>query len=260
MSIIGNFRKEDKRAYYNCICDLCSNSFTRRADKGSTEKCNKCIRKEAGEKISKTKLLQNKLKPAVYCCVDGCDRVASYKNDKLCQKHYFRRMRYGTFELTQIRKYRIENPAGYQKLYEPTHPLSNKDGYVYEHRMVYYNSGQSAEKCSICDCKINWKVLHIDHIDKNVKNNDLSNLRPTCRNCNTFRDLTTDILSDNFIECRGLRLTLAQWARRSDVKVAYQTIRHRLIKGETPEEAIFGKRKTHQNTKTKKVILNYYKD
>ena len=194
------------------------------------------------------------------CKIDGCCGVVKYKRDGVCQKHYFRKMRYGTYELTTTKKYRLQNPAGYQKLYEPNHPLSNKDGYVYEHRMVYYNSGKSVDNCAICNRDINWKTLHIDHIDKDVTNNNLDNLRPTCRNCNTFRDLKTDILSNNVIECRGLKLTLAQWARRDDVEVAANTIRFRLMNGIAVEDAIFGKRKTHHNTKTKKVVLTYYKD
>ena len=71
------------------------------------------------------------------CKIDGCTQNARYKKDQVCQKHYFRFMRYGTYELTSVRKYRIENPAGYQKIYEPSHFLAGKDGYVYEHRFVY---------------------------------------------------------------------------------------------------------------------------
>lgn len=194
------------------------------------------------------------------CKIDGCCNHIMYKKDNVCQKHYFRKMRYGTYELTSVRKYRIQNPAGYQKLYEPLHELSNKDGYVYEHRMVYFDSGKQVDNCEICGTNIDWKTLHIDHIDKDVTNNNINNLRPTCRNCNTFRDLNTDLLSSKKIECRGLFLTLAQWARRDDVKVSANTIKFRLSKGISAEESIFGERKTHQNTKTKKVILNYYKD
>lgn len=194
------------------------------------------------------------------CKIDGCCNQIMYKKDNVCQKHYFRKMRYGTYELTSVRKYRIQNPAGYQKLYEPLHKLSDKDGYVYEHRMVYFDSGKQVANCEICGTNIDWKILHIDHIDKDVTNNNINNLRPTCRNCNTFRDLKTDLLSSEKIECRGLSLTLAQWARRDDVKVAANTIRFRLSKGISIEESIFGERKTHQNTKTKKVTLNYYKD
>lgn len=194
------------------------------------------------------------------CKIDGCCNESVYKKDNVCQKHYFRKMRYGTYELTNVRKYRIQNPAGYQKLYEPLHSLSDKNGYVYEHRKVYFDSGKQFNNCTICNTEINWKTLHIDHIDKDVTNNNINNLRPTCRNCNTFRDLKTDLLSSEKIECRGLSLTLAQWARRDDVEVSANTIKSRILKGLSNEDAIFLKRKTHQNTKTKKVILNYYKD
>lgn len=194
------------------------------------------------------------------CKIDGCSNTVMYKKDNVCQKHYFRKMRYGTYELTSVRKYRIQNPAGYQKLYEPLHPLCNKDGYVYEHRKVYFDSGKQFNNCSICNIEINWNTLHIDHIDKDVTNNNLNNLRPTCRNCNTFRDLTTDVFNKKKINCKGLSLTASQWARRDEVEVSANTIIFRLSKGLSSEDAIFGKRKTHQNTKTKKVTLAYYKD
>ena len=33
------------------------------------------------------------------CKIDGCTQNARYKKDQVCQKHYFRFMRYGTYEL-----------------------------------------------------------------------------------------------------------------------------------------------------------------
>jgi len=57
---------------------------------------------------------------------------------------------------------------GYYKLHKPDHPKSDKQGYVYEHR---YNFEQYY-KC----CLLDWVVLH--HIDNDIKNNIISNLKP----------------------------------------------------------------------------------
>ena len=132
------------------------------------------------------------------CKIDGCGRDATYLKAQVCQKHYFRFMRYGTYELTKagLRKYRLTNPAGYQKLYEPTHILANKDGYVYEHRFVYFNSGKQINKCEMCGCDINWGDCHIDHIDNDVTNNNINNLRAVCRGCNVFRAHDTTTMGD----------------------------------------------------------------
>jgi len=196
----------------------------------------------------------------IECKILGCDRKVMYKKDNVCQKHYFRFMRSGAYELTRSRKYRIQNPAGYQKLYEPLHILSNNDGYVYEHRFVFFNEiNNTPKKCELCNRKINWKDLHIDHKDNDVTNNNKNNLRALCRACNTFRGHTDESMGKKFIECRGLKLTASQWARRDDVKIASNTITIRLAKGQSVEQAIFGERLTHQNTRTKVIKTKYLK-
>jgi hypothetical protein len=160
-------------------------------------------------------------------------------------------MRNGTFDLVRTRKYRIQNPAGYQKLYEPEHRLSNSDGYIYEHRFVYFNEiSRNVEKCKLCGDKITWGDCHIDHIDNDVSNNKKDNLRALCRPCNTFRGYDENSVG-RIIECDGRRLTASAWARQEGVEVAYNTIILRLQKGMSPKDAIYGKRKTHHNTKTK---------
>ena len=189
MAIIGKEYKNDKKRWYlNCECEICGSLFERRKEKTcNISKCNKCTKKESTIKRIKTVKEANKAKPKVYCCVDGCDREAMYKTDKLCQKHYFRRMRYGTFELTSTRKYKIYTPNGYCKVYEPNCELSDKTGYVFEHRFVCYSNNVNISKCKFCNKELTWNSVHIDHIDNDRLNNILSNLRPLCNGCNTQR-------------------------------------------------------------------------
>ena len=83
------------------------------------------------------------------CSIGGCTHNVMYSGKQVCQKHYFRFMRYGTYDLTRGPKRRTQNKAGYQMIPSNDHPLAMKNGYVYEHRMVYFDSGLFDGKCSV---------------------------------------------------------------------------------------------------------------
>ena len=191
------------------------------------------------------------------CKIDGCTQNARYKKDQVCQKHYFRFMRYGTYELTSVRKYRIENAAGYQKIYEPSHFLAGKDGYVYEHRFVYSKSNRQVKLCEMCGVEITWKTVHIDHIDNNVKNNEIDNLRPLCRACNVFRAHNALSQGKLFITLNDITLTPTAWARQPNVNVSSLTIRRRYLSGFSAFESIYGDKITHKLTASKKIQKKY---
>lgn len=184
------------------------------------------------------------------CKVDGCNRDAMYRGKQLCQMHYFRVMRNGTTDtLPKTRKYRTQNPAGYQKIYEPSHPLKDSTGYVYEHRFVVYGKyGTSLPACEICGKPTFWDSCHIDHIDKDVTNNKLENLRPVCRGCNTFRDYPEQHLAKNAhsITHNGKTMTATEWARQENVNVCGNTIVRRLREGKSVYEALYGRKITHK--------------
>lgn len=55
---------------------------------------------------------------------------------------------------------------GYKMVYEPNHPLSQKNGYIYEHRLVVMNQ--------LCRLLEKWEVVH--HINHNKLDNRLENL------------------------------------------------------------------------------------
>lgn len=185
------------------------------------------------------------------CRVDGCDREEMYKNDKLCQMHYFRKMRTGSFELQKKRKYRRQNPAGYFLVFEPGHPLSQAGGYVYEHRFVVYSKyGDSLPGCDLCGKPTEWETCHIDHIDEDVTNNKLENLRPVCRPCNTLRGRIKtpehEYKGATGIECDGQTMTVAEWARQEGVTVSGNCIRNRIAKGWDIKDAIYKPSLTHK--------------
>lgn len=71
------------------------------------------------------------------CTVPGCDGVSFSR--KLCQMHYWRwrtRGDVGTAESERPGGSRVSMASGYVRIYTPTHPNANCDGYVLEHRLV----------------------------------------------------------------------------------------------------------------------------
>ena len=83
-------------------------------------------------------------------------------------------------------------------VWQPTHPLATKNGYVAEARMLLFDKvGVGSHPCHYCKKMVNWKVLIgrgtesdcivVDHIDNNWRNNKLSNLAVSCQACNGSR-------------------------------------------------------------------------
>lgn len=202
------------------------------------------------------------------CKIDGCDRDADYQAQCVCQKHYFRFMRNGYYEKKKFieypdrgKKYRYSNPAGYQLIYEPDHPLAQTGGYVYEHRFVYFNQVNTiVSKCKECGNPITWDSCHIDHIDEDVSNNHRLNLRALCRGCNVFRGHSTTSMGKYFLTIDDRTMTAAAWARQDDVQVAGATILHRKRRGMSDYDAIYSKRLTHHSTNTIKLECKYDKE
>lgn len=180
------------------------------------------------------------------CIAESCDRPAQYKKAGLCQKHYFRLRRNGTTE-TKSRsvKPRIVTPNGYVSIYAPEHPLcSGKHPRVFEHRLVMFaDIGFSPISCEICSAPESWSTCHVDHKDDNRQNNDRSNLRITCRGCNTSRSkrATTAIYEHN-----GVRLSAADWAKQPGVNVTAHHLRVRISLGMPIEQALYEPNKTHK--------------
>lgn len=194
------------------------------------------------------------------CSIEGCINDAVYLAKCVCQKHYFRFMRYGTYELkrTGTRKYRITNSGGYQKLFKPSHPLATKGGYVYEHRMVVYEKyGVNLPDCELCGKKTNWESCVIDHKDDDVTNNSIDNLRPVCDWCNTSRGIRKEAYAyypETSITIDGKTMTANEWSRHPGVVVSRVTIIARKKAGASDYDAVFGKKKTHNKSMTKDSI------
>lgn len=192
------------------------------------------------------------------CSADGCERSSMYKSLCLCQKHYFRLRRTGTVaKREQSRAKKITTPNGYVRVWDKDHPLACQRGYVFEHRHAMWSVvGASVGNCQLCGKAESWETCHIDHIDNDRKNNNISNLRVLCRGCNVKRGFTVYSYKNRgevgLIEIDGVIDTPAGWSRRNDVNVTGATIVRRIKSGQSPREAVYGSKKTHNgNTRTK---------
>lgn len=136
------------------------------------------------------------IKEQQLCTVDGCSKPSLRKSAALCAMHYHRQYRHGSTDKTahglhrHVRKYRRVKRLG--------HPLANKQGIVYKHRLALYTKiGPGTHQCFHCDTSLVWhtpeprpndpRLIYVDHLDRDTGNNAPDNIVPCCWHCNTVR-------------------------------------------------------------------------
>lgn len=193
------------------------------------------------------------------CTVEGCTRPANYKQDMICQMHYFRRMRNGNFGLKETKYQRQgyhEHSNGYRLLKIPGHPLARASGQVFEHRVVAFDKyGWNIPPCEICGAESDWftRKTHIDHIDEDRSNNAPENLRVLCNPCNVSRTTKTfhEYEHCQAITVNGKTMTPTEWSRQPGVNVHAATIRARIKSGYSPYDALYAPKITHNGNARK---------
>jgi hypothetical protein len=122
--------------------------------------------------------------PRARCSISDCDRVT--KSYGLCQLH-LRRKRRGlpsnySRPISAAKRYLLKSLPG--------HPLADRLGRVYVHRLVLFQSiGWMSVPCFWCARAVSFgdRTLIPDHLDHNRQRNALSNLVPSCNSCNAGR-------------------------------------------------------------------------
>ena len=126
------------------------------------------------------------------CKIPGCETIVRSRWGTLCNKHYFRGRRTGSFE-ERAKAGPGLNSRGYLVSQQKSHPASSKSGHLYEHRKVFYETrGPDGHSCFWCDIPLVWKgksfdKLCIDHLNGDKANNSPDNLVPSCHRCNIAR-------------------------------------------------------------------------
>lgn len=176
---------------------------------------------------------------ASQCRQPGCNNHARSVRSGLCEKHYYRLRRRGTFllkgdEAPPPRE--VRHSEGYVIEYLPSHPLWGEvHGRVYQHRRVFFdNYGKGPHPCHWCGKTLHWDEMDVDHVNAVRDDNEPANLVASCRSCNVKRGCAsmTEIhraRSKNKITFMGETLTEGQWAGR--IGISRQSLRSRLAAG-----------------------------
>lgn len=131
------------------------------------------------------------------CIVDGCEKPARSNGPTMCPMHYHRQYRHGsTDKVSTTSGLTASHGRRYRRIAARNHPLVDKSGRVYEHRMVLYDLiGPGVHACHWCEAAVEWLpkgepgALVVDHINGYGDDNRPENLVPSCYSCNTTRGL-----------------------------------------------------------------------
>jgi len=173
------------------------------------------------------------------CTVDGCSIPARSASSPYCEKHYMRFYRNGTTERKIVASVR-EHSHGYVLVPASGHFLARGSSHAYQHRLVYHAThGDGPFSCHWCGLPATWDEMHIDHLDDDKKNNDVSNLVASCPECNQKRGqykIQNSWRKRVGVTALGTTKTMNEWAKHAGI--SRQSLINRLKLGWSFEDAI----------------------
>lgn len=129
---------------------------------------------------------QKRLADAPECSVDGCSKKQRGLLG-LCEMHYARQRSTGSLDRAAP-KLRYRTGAGYIKVLDREHPMSDGNGHAYEHRKVMFDQhGGECPGCGWCGVPLQWSSAVVDHLNEDKSDNTPSNLVVSCNDCNRAR-------------------------------------------------------------------------
>jgi 5-methylcytosine-specific restriction endonuclease McrA len=129
------------------------------------------------------------------CTAPGCSKQARSSKAEYCPMHYHRLYRHGSLDaVASSAGVRTGKGRRYRVTHDPSHPLAMRNGFVYVHRKVLYDTiGPGEHACHWCGTIVRWApkgtrgILVPDHLNGYGNDNRPENLVPSCMGCNTAR-------------------------------------------------------------------------
>lgn len=165
------------------LCPTCGRNFTYLVGAGNDRRHCQDAR---CQRIRRHDQRAERMKTYPSCATDGCERPANRRASGLCEVCYTRVRRTGT-TTPRKRSLRYQRQSGYVALLRRGHPLADSQGYVYEHRLVYFEGHSGSLTCCWCGTGLTWETAVIDHLNEVKHDNQKANLVASCDNCNTAR-------------------------------------------------------------------------
>lgn len=128
------------------------------------------------------------------CTVEDCEKPLRSSGADWCGMHYHRWYRHGSIDKVSTRVEGVSLGRRYVMKSKVGHPLADKYGRVYVHRLVLFDAiGPGPHSCHWCSRLVDWlpkgdpNELQPDHLNNDGSDNRLDNLVASCRSCNTTR-------------------------------------------------------------------------